>query len=202
VKGGFVLTSGNSQATNGVLALTSSRKEGNNKLSFDATMAYGRSNVLIPVLADPDPNMPAMPPTVTALGRRTVVSTNNWLLRGRYDRFITTHNSAYASGQAAADRIAGKEFFGGGQVGYSRQLLKTEMHTLVAELGYDYSYEDLRPAAEQDAGFHLDPLGPAVRRGEPEADPGDRRQRQRRGVPQPQQRDERPGREQRRHQGR
>ena len=104
-------------------------------------MAYGRSNVLVPVLAAPDPTMPAMPPTISALERRPVVSTNNWLLRGRYDRFVTTNNSIYASGQAAADRIAGKEFFGGGQVGYSRQLLKTDMHTLVAELGYDYSYE-------------------------------------------------------------
>jgi enamine deaminase RidA (YjgF/YER057c/UK114 family) len=136
-KGGFVLTSGNSQATNGTLALTTSRKEGNNRLSFDAALAYGRSNVIVPVLADPA----TTPPTITGFDRRTVVSTNNWLLRGRYDRFITTNNSAYASGQVAADRIAGKEFFGGGQIGYSRQLLKTAMHTLVAEIGYDYSYE-------------------------------------------------------------
>lgn len=141
VKGGFVLTSGNSQTTNGVLALTTSRKDGNNKLSFDAAMAYGRSNIVVPVPVEPA----TTPPTISALERRTVVSTNNWLLRGRYNRFVTTHNSVYASGQAAADPIAGKEFFGGGQLGYSRQLLKTDMHTLVAEIGYDYSYESYVP---------------------------------------------------------
>jgi hypothetical protein len=137
IKGGFILTTGNSQTTNGTVALTSSRKTGNNRLSFDANATYGRSNVLVPVLADP----PTMPPTITAVDRRTIVSTNNWLLRGRYDRFITTNNSAYASAQTAADRIAGKELMAGGQIGYSRQLLKTDMHLLVAELGYDYSYE-------------------------------------------------------------
>ena len=42
---------------------------------------------------------------------------------------------------AAADRVAGKSFFGGGQVGYSRQLLNNAMNTIVAEIGYDFSYE-------------------------------------------------------------
>jgi hypothetical protein len=70
-----------------------------------------------------------------------VVSTNNWLTKGRYDRFITDNNTAYASGQAAGNRIAGKTFFGGGQLGYSRQVLKDEWNLVVAELGYDFSYE-------------------------------------------------------------
>ena len=30
---------------------------------------------------------------------------------------------------------------GGGQIGYSRQLIKTDDHLLVSEIGYDYSYE-------------------------------------------------------------
>ena len=136
IKGGFLLTTGNSQTTNGTMALSASRKQGSNRLTIDAAGAYGRSNVLIPVFGDP-----AMPTTITDLDRRTVVSTNSWLLKGRYDRFVTTNNSTYASGQVASDRIAGKEFVGGGQLGYSRQLLKTDVHLLVAEIGYDYSYE-------------------------------------------------------------
>lgn len=136
IKGGFLLTTGNSQTTNGNVALAISRKAGSNRLSVDAAGAYGRSNVLVPVFADA-----AMPTTITSVDRRTVVSTNSWLLKGRYDRFVTTNNSTYASGQVASDRIAGKEFIGGGQLGYSRQLLHTDIHTLVAEVGYDYSYE-------------------------------------------------------------
>jgi hypothetical protein len=37
--------------------------------------------------------------------------------------------------------VAGKKLVAGGQGGYSRQLLKNEFHTAVAELGYDYSFE-------------------------------------------------------------
>lgn len=39
----------------------------------------------------------------------------------------TFNNSGYASGLASADQIAGKALAGGGQVGYSRQLLKDAM---------------------------------------------------------------------------
>ena len=43
-KGGMLLTTGNSQTTNGTLALAISRRESANKFSFDAGMAYGQSN--------------------------------------------------------------------------------------------------------------------------------------------------------------
>jgi hypothetical protein len=87
-----------------------------------------------------DPNMP-MNNVVSALNRQEVTTTNNWFSKGRYDRFFTTNNSGYVSGLAAADKIAGKTFAGGGQIGYSRQLVKTDNNTLVAEIGYDFSYE-------------------------------------------------------------
>src|SRR5205085_711905 len=94
---------------------------------------YGRSNILVPVL---DVNG-----DVSALDRSPETTTNQWRARGRYDRFLTANNSAYGLGQIGADRIAGKKLIGGGQVGYSRQLVKTDAHTAVAELGYDFSYE-------------------------------------------------------------
>lgn len=135
VKGGLMVTSGNSQTTNGSFAAIASRKEGNNKLALEGAAAYGHSSVITPVYD-------ALVPTqIDALTRTGVVTTNNWLLKGRYDRFFTPNNSGYASGQAAADKIAGKSFFGGGQIGYSRQLYKSLMHTAVAEIGYDFSYE-------------------------------------------------------------
>ena len=98
-KGGFMFTAGNSQSTNGTLSVTASRKEGNNKLAFDGAVAYGRSNVLTPVFGDA-----ANPMTITELDRRTVVSTNLWNAKGRYDRFFTPNNTGFASGLAGADK--------------------------------------------------------------------------------------------------
>jgi hypothetical protein len=133
-KGGLILTDGNSQSKNFALGVNATRKEGNNKLGIEGGLAYGTSNNTI-VKVDPATN------TIYEVDRQEVVSTNNWLAKGRYDRFFSENNVAYASAQGAGDKIAGKSFFGGGQVGYSRQLLKDELNILVAELGYDFSYE-------------------------------------------------------------
>jgi len=132
-KGGVSMTTGNSQTTNGTATASVSRKEGNNKLALEAGVAYGRSNNRFAII-DPVAN-------TYMVDRQSVTSTNNYYGKGRYDRFFTTNNAAYASGQAAADKIAGKTFFGGGQIGYSRQLYKSEMHLAVVEAGYDFSYE-------------------------------------------------------------
>jgi hypothetical protein len=135
-KAGFTMTSGNSQTTGFVAAGNVSRKEGNNKVAFDANAAYGRSNVITPVYDNP-----AAPSAITAIDRTDIETTNNWLVKGRYDRFFTANNSGYAAASGAADKIAGKSFYGGGQLGYSRQVYKSAMHLLLAELGYDYSFE-------------------------------------------------------------
>jgi hypothetical protein len=70
-----------------------------------------------------------------------IYSTNNWATKGRYDRFLSENNVVYASTQWAGDKIAGKTLFGGGQVGYSRQLRKDKWNLVLAEFGYDFSYE-------------------------------------------------------------
>jgi hypothetical protein len=149
-KGGALLTTGNSQSKSGTFGLTASRKEGNNKLALDGAVAYGRSSTISPVFSTD----PTMANVITGIERPTVTTVNNWFSKGRYDRFFTTNNSGYASAQAAADQIAGKTFFGGGQIGYSRQLVNTPRNVLVAELGYDYSYERYL----QQAGKTIDPV--------------------------------------------
>jgi hypothetical protein len=134
-KGGFLFTSGNSQTTNGTFGLVASRKEGKNKLALEGMVAYGRSNVLVPVFDA------AAPTTIIDLDRREIETTNMWNAKGRYDRFITENNAAFGAGLVSADKVAGKAFAGGVQAGYSRQLLKNHLHLLVAELGYDFSHE-------------------------------------------------------------
>ena len=136
-KGGFLLTSGNSQAGTATAGLDASRLSGANKLSLNGNIAYGRTRMLAPIVADDAAGMP----TTIGYQRETRTNTNQWKTRARYDRFITGNNSVYGLGQIGADRVAGKKLAGGAQVGYSRQLLKNEQHTLVAELGYDLSFE-------------------------------------------------------------
>ena len=127
-KGGLLITGGNSQSKNFSFGVNAFRKEGNNKLALEGGLAYGTSNSF---LVD----------GTGQISREQVVSTNNWTSKGRYDRFITDNNVAYVSGQAAGDKIAGKTFYGGGQAGYSRQLWDNRWNIVVAELGYDFSYE-------------------------------------------------------------
>ncbi|HTA19782.1 MAG TPA: DUF481 domain-containing protein [Polyangia bacterium] len=134
VKGGLLATTGNSQTINGSVGASVSRKEGNNKLALDGNLAYGKSRI---ITATPD----AAVANQTDLNEQSIETTNNWLAKGRYDRFFTLNNAGYALAQAGADKIAGKTFMGGGQVGYSRQLHKSDLQLLVAEIGYDFSYE-------------------------------------------------------------
>jgi hypothetical protein len=133
-KGGMLITTGNSDSKNFSFGVNGFRKEGNNKLTLEGGLAYGTSNAAVATAHPSTPN-------TIVLSHQQVVSTNNMAAKGRYDRFLTEHNTVYASGQAAADKIAGKTFFGGGQIGYSRLLVKDKWNLVVAELGYDFSYE-------------------------------------------------------------
>jgi hypothetical protein len=148
-KGGAIVSSGNADAKSFLLGITASRKEGNNRLAIDGGLAYGRTSVVTAVVGDA-----TMPTVATGVQRTERTTANNWFTKGRYDRFFTLNNSGYVSAQGAGDRIAGKKFFGGGQLGYSRQLLKDTMNLVVAEIGYDFSYEWY----VQSPGKTLDPV--------------------------------------------
>ena len=183
------MTSGNAQTTGGSVAGNVSRKEGNNRLTFDAGAAYGRSNVVTPVITTMTDADDHDDDQLDHEHRRgTIETTNNWFTKGRYDWFFTPNNSGYVSAQAAADEVAGKTFYGGGQIGYSRQVYKSAMHLLVAELGYDLLVRTVRADRR---GRRIDPVtihsARAVRRRAADADQGDRDQRQRRGALQPEQ---------------
>src|SRR5438309_753734 len=69
-KGGFAMTTGNSQTTVGTVTASLSRKEGNNKLALEGGAAYGRSST---ISAQPDP----ITPTTYDIQRQSITSTNN-----------------------------------------------------------------------------------------------------------------------------
>jgi hypothetical protein len=137
---GLIFTTGNSETTTFVGAAKAARKEGNNKFEAEATGAFARSEVLIPDESPDDDNETIDPGEIK---EQDATSTKNAKGKLRYDRFLTEFNSLYVTATAGFDEPAGKDFFGGGQAGYSRQVYKDDRHELKAEVGYDFTYEDL-----------------------------------------------------------
>ena len=135
---GVVFTAGNSETTTLTGGFKVSRKAGDNKFALEGAATYARSAAR--VLIDSNGNG-----TIDNSSEITSVETTtaqNLSSKARYDRFLTTSNSLFIAALASRDVPAGKESTLGGQLGYSRQLHKTEATEVVAEVGYDFAYED------------------------------------------------------------
>ncbi|HEU5055956.1 MAG TPA: DUF481 domain-containing protein [Kofleriaceae bacterium] len=135
---GLIMTTGNSRVTTFSAGGNASRKEKGNKFSLEGGAAYARSSIFLAV----DGNMNGVIDP-SEVSRPSQTTTRAWYGKGRYDRFLTDNNSLYVVGGLAGDRPAGKDLVGNGQLGYSRQVFQNEVHLLVAEVGYDYTYESL-----------------------------------------------------------
>ena len=135
---GLIMTTGNSQVTTFSAGGIASRKEKGNKFTLEAGAAYARSSIFVAV----DGNGNGVVDS-NEIFHPSQTTTRSYSGKGRYDRFLTENNSLYVAAGIAADRPAGKELVGNGQAGYSRQVFQDAVHLLVAEIGYDYTYEDL-----------------------------------------------------------
>jgi hypothetical protein len=136
-KVGLLLSTGNAQSGSGSLGASVSRKANGNKFSLDGGWTYAHSRML--TAADLDGNGKIDPWDLKRVDQTTA---NAWNVKGRYDRFFSTNNSGYLVGFALGDTPAGKQFIGGGQAGYARELYKSKHHEAVVEAGYDFSYEN------------------------------------------------------------
>ena len=76
------------------------------------------------------------------LGSESKPTAGFLLVKLRYDRFFTPNNAGFLSAFAGLDIPASKKAIFGGQLGYSRQLFKTKLHQLKAELGTDLTYNN------------------------------------------------------------
>ena len=135
---GLLMSTGNSSATTLSSAFKSSRHEGNNRFLLDLSGAFARSTIFIASDADGSGSVDA-----SEVQRISRTNSQSWLVKPRYDRFLSERNSLYTSASASADKPAGRDFVGSGQLGYSRILITDEVHTLTVESGYDFSYENL-----------------------------------------------------------
>ena len=136
---GVVFTTGNSETTTVSAGFKTSRKTGFNKFSLEGSMTYAKSGVR--VIEDMNGN--GMIDNESEITTQDTVTAETYASKARYDRFLTAHNSLFVAVLASRDKPAGKESVFGAQVGYSRQIYKTEKAEAVAEIGYDFSREDL-----------------------------------------------------------
>jgi hypothetical protein len=135
---GAVFTTGNSKTTTVSAGFRASRKTGQNKLAFEGSLTYAKSSVR--TLAEgSDPTMIEQDDILTI----STTTAETISTKGRYDRFLTERNSLFLAALASRDLPAGKENVLGGQVGYSRGLFKSDYSEALAEVGYDYSRENL-----------------------------------------------------------
>lgn len=133
---GALLTTGNSNTTTLSAGAMVSRKTKDNKFLVQAKGALARSDLFI------DSNGDGLLSQMEFENPDTQVSTQSYLLEGRYDRFLTPKNALYVQASVFADEPAGKNVVGGGQVGYSRSLYSDKKQEVKVEIGYDFSYEN------------------------------------------------------------
>lgn len=150
---GLVLTTGNSRSTTVTGGAKASRKQASNKFAAEASGTFAQGSKLVATPATPGDTVLS----AAEVTREDVDSAKNYQVKLRYDRFLTEHNSLFVAALGGADVIAGKDFAGGGQLGYARQLYKTDDHETSGEFGYDFSYENYAtddPAAVQSVSIH------------------------------------------------
>ena len=146
---GLLLATGNSNSLTISAGGSVSRVDAHNKLALDVEGRFGSTTVFAAnpklmgtVLSGPDD-----------IVTNTAVTTQYWGVKFRYDRFFTENNLGYLVAQAMGDEPAGKHVFGGGQIGYSRQLYKSDRNEFLAELGYDFTFVDFTAPPERDPVF-------------------------------------------------
>ena len=136
---GVVFTTGNSETTTVSAGLRAARKTGFNKFSVEGSLTYAKSGTR--VLRDNNAN--GMIDDESEITTVDTTTAETYAAKARYDRFLTKYNSLFVALLASRDKPAGKEKALGFQFGYSRQLYKTKSAEAVAEIGYDFSREDL-----------------------------------------------------------
>jgi hypothetical protein len=146
VQSGLVVTTGNARTTTFSAGSNATRTDRRNKLRLDATATYVRSELFLAIDQNGDGLIQE-----DEITREQQTTAQAWEIKGRYDRFLTEHNSLYGLGFVSADEPAGKELIGGAQAGYSRQLYKTDKHEVVTEAGYDLTYEKYLTESADDA---------------------------------------------------
>lgn len=132
---GLIATTGNSQSTSISAGGEATRKDKDNK--FDALVAATYAHGTTRIVEDENGDGVIEPNELNTIH---TTAAENALAKLRYDRYLTDLNALYITAIAGFDKPAGKEFQGGGQIGYSRGLYHCHGIDVLGEVGYDVSY--------------------------------------------------------------
>ena len=141
-KAGVIWLAGNANSTSISAGLAVSRDAVWQRYSLLAAYAFAKSKMLvIPAGA----TLPFHITSLDQLEEQNSLSARLWNVTPRFDQWLIRRDAAgdtsiYVLGNIASDYAAGKRLFGGGQLGASTQLLKSGGHSVVGELGYDFTY--------------------------------------------------------------
>lgn len=133
---GLILATGNANTLTVSGGAAVSRVDPKNKVALDVNAAYGSATNYVADDLNADGKLDE-----NEIKSTTLPNTKLWNIKLRYDRFFSKNNLGYLSALVGGNEPAGKLVFGGAQLGYSRQLLKSERHEILAELGYDFTFE-------------------------------------------------------------
>lgn len=137
INAGLVLNTGNANNVAFTAGAMASMLAGRNKLQLDVGGTYARATALSADDTDASGTIDS-----NEIVRTQSTSAALWSLKLRYDRFLSLKDALYLAGVASGNKPAGVNVAGGVQAGYSRTLFKNEMHLVLAELGYDFTYQD------------------------------------------------------------
>lgn len=148
-RAGLVTTSGNAETTTATGGANVSWSDVSNKIGLEGVVAYGESRLFTATDRNGDGLIDR-----SEIGRRSQETVNNWMVKARYDRFVTKSQGAFIGANLGADTIAGKRVIAGGMAGWAAKLIKTPDHELIAELGYDFSYEEYSLSGTKPVEIH------------------------------------------------
>jgi len=141
-KAGVIWLAGNADSTSISAGLAVTRDAVWQRYSLRASYAFAKSKILV---IPPGSPIPFHITSLDQLEEQNSLTARLWNVTPRFDQWLVRRNavgdtSVYVLGNIASDYAAGKRLFGGGQVGVSTALVKSGGHTLVGELGYDFTY--------------------------------------------------------------
>ncbi len=146
---GLIFTTGNASQLSFAAGGVMSRNDGKNIFTLSADGAYAKATTV--TATDTNADGFIGPSEIT---RTDQVSTALWNAKLRYDRYLTANNLLYLAAVAAGNRPAGKNLVAGAQIGYSRQVYKSDWHLINLEAGYDYSYVNYVAEKTNDVSLH------------------------------------------------
>lgn len=153
-KAGVIWLAGNADSTSISAGLATTRDAAMQRYSLQAAYAFAKSKMLV---IPPGATIPYHITSLDQLEEQNSLTARLWNVTPRFDQWLLRRKalgdtSLYVLGNIASDYAAGKKLFGGGQLGVSTLLLKAGGHSVVGELGYDFTY--LEPYRSESYAIH------------------------------------------------